>query len=146
VTRDDPYTPPKASGEGASGGPSFLRGNPLWLPAIVLLLQSLITFAVCLQVVAVLVELSWRRPEDSDFVPLAIFAASLIGQVAVIVGSVSALRMKCYSAAWWGAVVACIPLLTPCCVFGIPFGMWIILELRREDVQRKFAERKGDAG
>ncbi len=95
---------------------------------------------------AVLVESSWRRPEDSDVVPLAIFTASLIGQLAVFVGSVSALRMKRYSAAWWGAVVACIPLLTPCCVFGIPFGMWIILELRREDVQLKFAEREGHAG
>lgn len=73
MTSDDPYTPPQPSLEAGSGGPSFLRGNPLWMPAVALVLQSATTFAVCLMGLAVLVESSWRRPEDSDVVPLAIF-------------------------------------------------------------------------
>lgn len=50
--------------------------------------------------------------------------------------------MRCnkhYRVAVVAALIACIPLISPCLILGIPFGIWAILVLRRPDVRAAFA-------
>jgi hypothetical protein len=47
--------------------------------------------------------------------------------------------MKNYSLARSAAIVAVIPLIGPCCVLGIPFGIWALVALGKPGVQEAFS-------
>ncbi len=57
----------------------------------------------------------------------------------VVYGALKMLRMKHYGAAKAAAIVAMIPLLGPCCVLGIPFGIWAFIVLGKPHVKAAFA-------
>jgi hypothetical protein len=44
-----------------------------------------------------------------------------------------------YRAAWAAALLSCVPMLSPMIWFGIPFGIWALIVLRRPAVRNAFA-------
>ena len=42
-----------------------------------------------------------------------------------------------------GAIVAMIPCISPCCILGLPIGIWAILVLINEDIKRAFGAGGG---
>lgn len=58
--------------------------------------------------------------------------------VAVALGAVSMLRLKNYRTANMAAILAIIPVCSPCFVLGIPFGIWAIVVLHRPEVKQHF--------
>lgn len=40
-------------------------------------------------------------------------------------------NLKSHSTAKMGAIVACIPCIGPCCIVGIPFGIWALIVLAK---------------
>jgi hypothetical protein len=42
-------------------------------------------------------------------------------------------------AALTGAILCCVPCLSPCLVMGIPFGIWALVVLNLSDVKERFA-------
>ncbi len=56
----------------------------------------------------------------------------------VIFGAVQMKYLKSWGLSMTGAIIACIPCLSPICVFGIPFGIWAIVALSRDVVQEGF--------
>jgi hypothetical protein len=68
--------------------------------------------------------------------------ALLIAAAFVLYGSIRMLSLKSYGVAKAAAIVAMIPLLGPCCLLGIPFGIWAFVVLRRPEVQSAFARIK----
>jgi hypothetical protein len=65
---------------------------------------------------------------------LVIFAASCY----VCWGAVQMKGLVNYSHARNAAIVACVPCVGPCCLIGIPFGIWALNVLGRSDVQNSF--------
>jgi len=63
-----------------------------------------------------------------------------LGVISLLIafGSYLMLRRKSFGAAWTTAIAATIPCLSPCIVLGMPIGIWIMLLLRRPDVQAEF--------
>jgi hypothetical protein len=57
----------------------------------------------------------------------------------VLYGAISMRNMKNYSLARSAAIVAVIPLIGPCCVLGIPFGIWALVALGKPGVQEAFS-------
>ena len=54
-------------------------------------------------------------------------AAGFLGLVMWLVILIGAIRMKnleSYSFAMTAAIIALIPCISPCCVLGLPFGIW----------------------
>ncbi|MGI8979380.1 MAG: hypothetical protein ACR2FY_09150 [Pirellulaceae bacterium] len=49
---------------------------------------------------------------------------------------------KSYRWAYAAAVLACIPLPSPCTLLNIPFGIWALVVLHRRDVKEEFARQK----
>lgn len=58
--------------------------------------------------------------------------------ILVFAGALSLLRVSSYGLAMTGAIVAVIPCLSPCCILGIPFGIWALVVLNDESVKAGF--------
>jgi hypothetical protein len=56
----------------------------------------------------------------------------------VLYGAIQMKRMRSYGIALAAAIVAAIPMLGPCCIVGIPFGIWAIVVLSKPEVKRAF--------
>ena len=53
-------------------------------------------------------------------------------------GAISMLNGKNYAMCMTAAVLACIPLCSPCIVLGIPFGIWSLIVLNDVNVKAAF--------
>ncbi|MHC2067672.1 hypothetical protein ACYFX5_09390 [Bremerella sp. T1] len=62
----------------------------------------------------------------------------LVAATFVLYGAVQMKSLTNYSIAKAAAIVAMIPLLGPCCVLGIPFGIWAIIVLGKPEVRDAF--------
>ncbi len=56
----------------------------------------------------------------------------------VLNGAILMYKLENYTLARTAAIVAMIPLLSPCCLLGIPFGIWAFVVLRDPRVERQF--------
>ena len=62
----------------------------------------------------------------------------LVASCFVAFGAWKMQRLESFSLAFSSAVVAAIPCVGPCCLLGIPFGIWAIVVLNRPDVRSAF--------
>jgi hypothetical protein len=56
----------------------------------------------------------------------------------VLYGAIQMRNLKSYGTARAAAIVAMIPLLGPCCILGIPFGIWAFIALGQPGVRNAF--------
>lgn len=56
----------------------------------------------------------------------------------VLYGAIQMKNQRNYGIAKAAAIVAMIPLLGPCCLLGIPFGIWALIALGKPGVQESF--------
>jgi len=61
----------------------------------------------------------------------------VIGGV-IIWGALKMQKLQNYGAAMSVTVLAMIPCLSPCCLFGLPIGIWGLVVLMNDDVKRAF--------
>jgi hypothetical protein len=120
-------------------------GNPLIGPAIALLVLS--ACWTLLQLLALpgqfisMTEIDTSEPEGISRLVgqiigiVAMFITSLI----IIVGSIGMLRLRGYGGALTAAIVAAIPICSPCFILGIPFGVWAIVLLRKPEIKSRFS-------
>jgi len=58
----------------------------------------------------------------------------------MIVGCcINTLRLASYRWALTGGILAVIPVCSPLYIVGIPFGIWLLILLKKPEVQRRFA-------
>jgi hypothetical protein len=72
--------------------------------------------------------------------PLGI-ADNLFGltmSVLVLIGASKLQSLKSREFAFAAAILAMIPCLTPCCVLGMPFGIWALVVLNKPEVKSQF--------
>ena len=58
---------------------------------------------------------------------------------AIIVGILKMMKLQSYGFAMTATILAMIPCLSPCCLFGLPFGIWGIVILCKPEVKEAFA-------
>jgi hypothetical protein len=57
----------------------------------------------------------------------------------ILVGAIMMLRLRGRGLAMTASVLSVIPCVSPCCVVGIPFGIWALVSLSQPDVREAFA-------
>ena len=62
----------------------------------------------------------------------------LVASVFVLIGAIKMRQLSSFGFARAAAVVALIPMVGPCCILGIPFGVWAIMVLSRPHVRDAF--------
>ena len=65
---------------------------------------------------------------------------ALVMSVVIVVGAVRMLALRSYEFAFVAAILAMLPCLTPCpcCVLGLPIGIWALTVLRRPGIRDQF--------
>ena len=118
--------------------------NPLMIPAILLLVLStlfllLLIFSLPFQV-ARIANIDTSTSEGAGELTGSIVCLFVwtFFMLAIIAGSICMLCLKGYSGALTAAILAVIPVCSPCFVLGIPFGIWAIVLLRKPDVKERF--------
>jgi hypothetical protein len=58
----------------------------------------------------------------------------------IVYGAIKMMQMQSWGLAMTAAILAVIPCVSsPCCVVGIPFGIWALVVLQRPEVKEAFA-------
>jgi hypothetical protein len=73
----------------------------------------------------------------SGIVGIGTGIVSLIFSVLIIVGAIKMKRLESHGLAMAAAIIAIIPCFSPCCLLGLPFGIWALTAL--DDAQVKAA-------
>ena len=48
-------------------------------------------------------------------------------------------KLQNYQFALTASIVAMVPCISPCCVFGLPFGIWALVVLNKPEVKSQFS-------
>ncbi len=59
--------------------------------------------------------------------------------VIVLVGAMKMRKLESYGFAMTASVLAMIPCVSPCCILGLPFGIWAIVVLSKPEVKEAFS-------
>lgn len=84
--------------------------------------------------------LQMQKTFGSPNSPFAI-ASNLIGlvlSVLILIGATKMRSLQSYEFSMTAAIVAMLPCVTPCCLIGLPFGIWALVVLRKPDVKSHF--------
>jgi predicted Zn finger-like uncharacterized protein len=84
---------------------------------------------------------AFHQPAEKE-PPVALALAMILGiallQGVILGGAFCMQTQRVYGMALTGCVLAAIPCISPCCVLGIPFGIWGFIVLLMEDVRSAF--------
>ena len=58
--------------------------------------------------------------------------------VIVLIGAAKMQKLQNYQFALTASIVAMLPCISPCCVFGLPFGIWALVVLNKPEVKSQF--------
>jgi hypothetical protein len=138
-TSDNPYETPAAS----SAPPASARQQ--LLPVAIGLLATGILhvfgwlfFAAYVYSVAMRPDMS-RESAHGMIVLCLYYGITMLYSLVLISGAFSMLRQGSYLWAMTTCVLALVPILGPCYVIAIPFGIWGLIVLRRPAVRAAFA-------
>jgi hypothetical protein len=71
-------------------------------------------------------------------VGLAVGAIGVIMGIVVLVGAIKMKALENYGFAMAASIIALIPCVSPCCLLGIPFGIWALVVLSDPVVKSSF--------
>ncbi len=148
----NPYNNPYVPNSPAGGHPGQNGGSKVDGPAIALMIVAGISFGVVLLGLAFDVfiiafglvdDIKGNRPQVIS--PTTQLTIRITWSVLLLASSAfvlyGALKMKQrlnFGVARAAAIVACIPMLGPCCICGIPFGIWALVVLAQPGVRAAF--------
>ena len=58
--------------------------------------------------------------------------------VLILIGASKMHSLRSYEFSMTAAILAMIPCLTPCCILGLPFGIWAVVALTRPGIKSQF--------
>jgi hypothetical protein len=62
----------------------------------------------------------------------------VITSILVLVGGLKMKKLESYSLVMTASIVALIPCISPCCIVGLPIGIWAIMTLNKPEVKNAF--------
>lgn len=147
-----PSAPPTlAMAPEAAGGPgsSPSASQQVAGPAIGLIVTAILGFLV--QVVSLVINLAGASLVHSRQMPSDAFATMLSGTVGAITsiigilvsglilfGAIKLKRLESYGLAMTVSIIAMIPCVSPCCLIGLPLGIWAVVVLSKPEVKSAF--------
>jgi len=61
----------------------------------------------------------------------------------IIFGGFKMSKLQSYNLAITAAIISCVPVCSPCCILGIPFGIWALVVLLKPEVKAAFLNGPG---
>ena len=79
----------------------------------------------------------------SGYMNLGVAFIGLPVGVVMLIGAMKMKKLESYGLAMAGAILGMIPYLSPCCLLGLPFGIWALVVLSDGSVKAAFRNRSG---
>jgi phage FluMu protein Com len=134
--------------QGHPGGQMYAL-NRVSAPAVCLIVTAVL--GLCLQVLGILanifnVGLMAHQMGNRGHVPIVFTGPIAIGfgalgiilTIVVLVGAIRMKNLESYGLAMTASILALIPCTSPCCLLGLPFGIWAIVVLSDPVVKTSF--------
>ena len=111
---------------------------------------TLIVFAIIaglLQVVGIVANLAQvgvvaqRNPANPQMEPAIVLVAGAVNiamSVLILIGGIKMKALQSHGLAMAAAIIAMIPCLSPCCLLGLPIGIWALTVLNDSEVREAF--------
>ncbi len=133
-----PYQAPRAPGVSALG--SAAARERVRAPAIAMIVLASVCLGVLVLVILIFgVALAVGAEfEAKNTVQMFLGVIQLIVSVLMLVGGINMLKLQNRGMAMAGAILGMIPAISPCCLLGLPFGIWAISVLNDPQIQRAF--------
>jgi hypothetical protein len=138
---------------GPGTGPSY-SGNVLYAskrvsaPAVCLIVISVLSLVFgALNILADIFKVGAVAMDDFKNImpvmfigPVLIFShvVGIIVDIIVLIGAIKMLRLQTYWLAMTASILALIPCIAPCCIMGLPFGIWALVVLSDPVVRMSF--------
>jgi hypothetical protein len=147
---DNPYEAPGVGGHAGFGQPDPTAAQRLSAPATALIVTGVLgVIAQVLGMVANVAQMNMgaaMAPRGEAAVPmmfgtgisLAMGAVGIGLSVLVIVGATKMKNLESFSLAMAAAIIAMVPCTSPCCLLGLPFGIWALVVLNDSSVKAAF--------
>lgn len=142
----NPFAPPTTSSEPIHSDQTKAIRDRVSRPASALIIMSAVhsTFVAIYLVSAGFVIAGGGVLVDGIF-GLTFLGIQFVALVCIAIGAAKLGFLESYRLARLAAVLACIPLITPFFVIGIPFGVWALRLLADPSVKNAFPDfKKGD--
>jgi hypothetical protein len=81
------------------------------------------------------------RHDPSLYVNLGVGIISLPVGVVMLIGALKMKKLESYGLAMAGAILGMLPYASPCCILGLPFGIWALVVLSDNSVKAAFHNR-----
>ncbi|HEY1171172.1 MAG TPA: DUF4339 domain-containing protein [Verrucomicrobiae bacterium] len=120
-------------------------------PAIALIVYAAISVGwLGLQALGMVVEPDYRQmsgidPEAAEMAKqmrgpmmVGMLGGGVVSVILIFLGAFRMLNLKNYGLAMTGAIAAFLPCICPCCLLGIPLGIWALVVLNNADVKNHF--------
>jgi hypothetical protein len=63
---------------------------------------------------------------------------AILMSVVILLGALKMKKLESYGLAMTASILAMIPCLSPCCVIGLPIGIWALMVLSKPEVKSAF--------
>ena len=63
---------------------------------------------------------------------------AIIKGILILLGATKMRNLQNYGFAMTAAIIAMVPCISPCCVLGLPFGIWALIVLMKPEVKAAF--------
>jgi len=145
---NNPYSSSPQSGMRRPAGPnakSQVAGPAISLIVVASLSLLLVTIGLLFDVwlIASGAADNLVQPQGMDkttqlMVRIAWSVVLLITNGVVLAAAIKMMNLQNFGFARTGAIISVIPCLGPCCILGIPFGIWALVVLGKPEVARAF--------
>lgn len=110
------------------------------IPGILYIVLSAINIAgMGLSILGNAVDLRTGQGDEDTGPAIVLAGMSLIASLVVLIGGIQMIRLQTWGVAMAASVLCVIPVITPCCMLGIPFGVWGIIVLCNNRVKESFS-------
>lgn len=118
-------------------------------PAVALMAMAILfgLMAMCgvvLQVIALSVDAAANRPAGPfdpavfNIINIAGSSVGIVGACVIFLGGLKMKSLENYGLSMAAAIVSFIPCVSPCCLLGLPIGIWALVVLNRPEVKAAF--------
>lgn len=161
-TENNPYDSPRNTGFGGAGGSDPQIQGKVKGPAIALIVTGVLGILLCIYALAMnltgataaqqqqqMNQINKDLNQQQQELIKTIFAAQgalglvqgvigLIVSAVIIWGSLKMMKLESYGLAMTASILAMIPCVSPCCILGLPFGIWSLVVLMNAEVKSAF--------
>ena len=146
---ENPYEPSSGGSEDDGAAPLELTQQQIRRKiarpgTALLIMASIFSVFPAIFLVSLSFELAAKGIHEVLAANLLLVGSYFACQLIIAIGGAKMAFMESYRLARWGAILACIPIITPFLFWGLPFGIWALIVLSDPRIKKAFDGEKND--